>query len=98
MDELQEFMQNRTFPGKIIFSKVWGSRSHNCEKPDSDWDFSGVYVGDTRKVLSLTPAAETTQNNEGAEKPDFSFHEVGKFSSLLLTGNPGIVEMLFTER
>jgi predicted nucleotidyltransferase len=81
----------------MVFSKTWGSRSHNTNKESSDWDFSGVYVGDTKRYLGMTPEQESFQNKEGDEKPDFSFHEVGKFCNLLLVGNPGIVEMLFTE-
>jgi predicted nucleotidyltransferase len=95
---LEQFLEKKVFPGKVIFAKVWGSRSHNTNKPDSDWDFSGVYVAPTKEFLGLDRPAETVQNKEGQEKPDYSFHEVGKFCNLLLTGNPGILEMLFTER
>lgn len=95
---LTEFLATKKFPGQIFFAKVWGSRSHNTNLPDSDWDFSGVYMTSLRDVLGLSPPAETVQNKEGQEKPDYSFHEVGKFCNLLLTGNPGIVEMLFTDR
>src|SRR5690606_12561655 len=79
MVELNKFLATREFPGKLLFAKVWGSRSHNTDKPDSDWDFSGVYVAPTKDFLGLTPPPETTQNKEGQEKPDYSFHEVGKF-------------------
>jgi hypothetical protein len=44
-------------------------------------------------MLGLVQPPETI---DGA-KPDFQAHEVGKFCQLLIKGNPGIVEMLFTE-
>lgn len=97
MDELKAFLDAKKLPGRLLFAKVWGSRSHNTEKEDSDWDFSGVYMVDTRDFLGMTKVEETLAK-EGDEKPDFAFHEVGKFCNLLLVGNPGILEMLYTEK
>lgn len=95
--ELSAFLETKQFPGKVIFAKVWGSRSHNTHKESSDWDFSGVYLAPTESFLGLKGVAETVTNNENS-KPDYSFHEAKKFCNLLLVGNPGIVEMLFTDR
>ena len=81
----------------MIFCKLWGSRSHNTELPSSDWDFLGVYQAPTSSILSLHPPPDTVDNAEG-QKPDFQGHEIKKFCGLLLKGNPGIVEMLFTEK
>ena len=97
MQHLYEFLKIKHLPGKMVFGKVWGSRSHNTNKESSDWDFSGIYIGDTKRHLGMNPVQESFQNKEGQEKPDYSFHEVGKFCKLLLLGNPGIFEMLFTE-
>jgi predicted nucleotidyltransferase len=44
-------------------------------------------------MLSLHPPAETTDG----KGPDFQAHEARKFAHLLLKGNPGVVECLFTE-
>lgn len=93
---LSEFMHIMTFPGKVIFAKVWGSHSHDTCVPESDWDFSGVYVVPTKKLLGIKKIVETVNNETG--KPDYTFHEIGKFCDLLLKGNPGIVEMLWTDR
>jgi predicted nucleotidyltransferase len=98
MDELHEFLNTHKVPGKMLFAKVWGSRSHNTHKEDSDWDFSGLYIAPTRDVLGMSEMQETYQNEDNAPKPDFAFHEGRKFATLLLKGNPGILEMLFTER
>ena len=95
LDALQEVA--RRIPGRVLFWKTWGSRSHNTELPSSDWDYLGVYLAPTKAVLSLHPPPETIDNSE-AQKPDYQIHEAGKFCKLLLKGNPGIIEMLFTER
>lgn len=80
--------------GHIMFSKVWGSQSHNLALPTSDVDYSACYVADLRDLLSMTPPPETIDG----KKPDFTVHEVGKLCPLLLKGNPNVVEMLFTEK
>jgi len=108
MDVLADFLARFKPPGKVLFSKVWGSRSHNCEKITSDTDFSGVYIIPTRGLLACrlpqepgppeTWKHDSEDSKDKVERPDHSFHEVGKFCDLLLKGNPGIIEMLFTDR
>lgn len=97
MEELKEFLKTIKLPGRTLFAKVWGSRSHDTHLPDSDWDFSGVYAVPTIELFKLNQPPETIQRENPELKPDYSFHEVGKFCNLLLKGNPGILEMLFTE-
>lgn len=97
--------------GRILYSKVWGSRSHNTEMPESDIDYLAVYAAPAGQLLGLDPPIESFDQKYLQDKyqslgipkppdsiPDFQVHEVGKFAQLLLKGNPGIVEMLFTER
>jgi uncharacterized protein len=91
---VEEFLKLKHFPQKIIFAKLWGSRSHNTELPTSDWDFSGVYLTKTRDILSFRQQSDTLDGND----PDYQLHEAGKFCTLLLKGNPAIIEMLFTEK
>ncbi len=91
---LDTFILETHFPGKLIFTKVWGSWSHNTNLPDSDMDFLAVYQAPTKDVLSLNPPSDTIEGN----KPDYQGHELSKFCRLLLKGNPGVVEMLFTEK
>ncbi len=79
--------------GKVIVWKVWGSHSHGTQVPSSDIDYCGVFILPTEKVVGIYPPEDTLVG----EKPDFQLHEVGKFCQLLLKGNPGIVEILFTE-
>lgn len=81
-------------PGRMIFWKVWGSHSHDTAIPSSDIDYCGVYVLPTERILGIYPPEQTIVG----DKPDYQLHEVGKFCELLLKGNPGIVEMLFTSK
>jgi len=93
---LEDFLK-RDFPGRLLFARVWGSMAHNTAKPESDVDFVAVYAAPTDEVLGLFGVRDTVVNKEG-EKPDFQAHEVGKFCRLLLKGNPGILECLFSEK
>lgn len=90
------FIKSKT-DAKVLFSKVWGSRSHNTNHEGSDWDYSGVYIHPTRLILGLEKVPDTYVTLEG-EKPDCHFYEVSKFCRLLLEGNPGTLEMLWTEK
>lgn len=94
---VREFLETRKFPGKVIFAKLWGSRSHNTHLPGSDEDFLVVYQAPTKDLLSLHPPPESMDNAEGV-KPDFQAHELKKFCDLLLKGNPALIEMLYTDR
>ena len=91
---LDTFILETHFPGKLIFTKTWGSHSHNTNLPHSDMDFLAVYQAPTKDILSLNPPSDTIEGN----KPDYQAHELSKFCRLLLKGNPGVVEMLFTEK
>ncbi len=103
--QIEQFLAKFPPPGKIVMAKLWGSRSHNTHKETSDHDFSGVYICRTSEILSLMPPIVTFKHDKEdspdvskAEWPDYQFHEVGRFCELLLKGNPGILEMLFTKR
>lgn len=98
MKELDDFLKSKQLPGGLVFAKVWGSRGYNTDTPESDWDFSGVFVWPTRKMFGLEPLPDCMVSKKGQEKPDYSFHEAGKFARLLLDGNHNIIEMLWTER
>lgn len=78
----------------VMYGKLGGSWSHNAGLPESDYDFLGVYVVETPRILGLDPYPETIDG----KAPDFEAHEVGKFCRLLLKGNPAMIETLFTER
>jgi hypothetical protein len=95
---LNEFLTSehlKRIPGRILFTRVSGSHGHNMALPTSDRDFFVVYVVPTQQVLGLYPYKDTVREQEG-KKPDFEAHEVGKFCDLLLKGNPGVLESLFS--
>ena len=81
-------------PGRPLFLKLAGSHSHNLDVEGSDYDYLAVYQAPLREMLSVRGPRETTDH----KKPDLEAHEAAKFCRLLLKGNPGMVEMLFTER
>lgn len=81
-------------PGEILYFKLWGSYSHNTALPTSDYDYLMMYISPTNEILSLHPPPQTVDG----KSPDFEAHEALKFCQLLLKGNPGMVECLFTER
>jgi len=85
---------DREIRGWVLFSKVWGSHSHDTQLPSSDVDYTGVYVAYPKDHLSLHPPQDTLTG----EKPDYQIHELKKFCDLLIKGNPGIIEMLFSDR
>ncbi len=80
--------------------------------PESDTDYLAVYAAPAEKLLGLDPPIDSF-DQEYVKKfyaqkfgilklsesmPDFQVHEIGKFAQLLLKGNPGIIEMLFTDK
>jgi hypothetical protein len=83
-------------PGRVLYAKVWGSRSHDTHLPNSDWDYLGVYAASNRDLLSIDATAIAPATVTG-DKPDYQIHEAKKICELLIKGNPGIIEMLFTE-
>jgi hypothetical protein len=51
-----------------------------------------VAVSPTEQLLQLIPPKQTIKNASGF-KPDFTLHEAGHFCTLLLGGDPRIVEL-----
>jgi len=92
-------------PGRILYAKVWGSWSHNTNVPGSDLDFLAVYVTPNKDLLGLRPPTTTVVREhipltDVSPYPTYDLHayEVKKFCDLLIKGNPGIIEALYTER
>ena len=81
-------------PGRLLVGRVTGSRAYDTAGPDSDWDWSGVYVAPTARVLSVCPPKDTTSYTKGGGE-DWTFHEARKFLLTLSGGNPNAVEALF---
>lgn len=95
-EQLDDFISAhaKTLPGKVIFAKLWGSWSHHCQVASSDFDFLAVYMAPTAEHLGMVRPTDTVVH----DKPDYQAYELGKFAHLLLSGNPGVVECLFTSQ
>lgn len=103
--KIEEFLSKFPPPGRLVMAKLWGSRSHNTHKDTSDYDFSGVYICPTEQMVGLKPPIHTFKHDKEDDGeiskdllPDYQFFEIGRFCELLMKGNPGILEMLFTDR
>ena len=94
MPDLFTLVRSLPIPGRLIYAKIWGSHSHNTQTERSDVDYLAVYANTPQELLSLSPPRETWDH----KKPDVQAHEVRKFARLLMKGNPGVIETLFTER
>jgi len=84
-------------PRNTIHIADAGSFAFGLETPESDRDFSGIFVTPLSKLLDFRGhGAETheTKVANGAEY-DTCLHDVGKFCRLALKGNPTILECLY---
>jgi predicted nucleotidyltransferase len=97
--KLQEFLNEYgvKFPGNIVFARIWGSVAYNTALPTSDCDFSVVYAIPPKELLSLYSPSDTITSSESS-KPDYHGYDIKKFCNLLIKGNPGLIECLFTEK
>ena len=78
--------------GMIAYKYVAGSHSQNLNGPDSDEDFHGVYFAPIEAILGL---GADYQEEVSDEKHDETYHEFGKWMTLLSKGNPNALESLF---
>ena len=83
-------------PGRILFIQEAGSTSYALTVAGSDVDYVGVYVAPTRAILGMHEVLGTATTGKDA-KPDATIHEVGKFATLLMKGNPALLETLYVE-
>jgi len=96
--EAKKFLEGKGARGTILFVMVTGSQVYGLAEVDSsDVDYLGVYLAPTSEVVSLEAGNinQTLATLPNDPKPDFSLHEVKHFCSLLLKGNPFIMETIF---
>lgn len=77
---------------KQILKVLVGSRAHGLHTPESDYDYRGVYVEDTSKILSIGHKYKGTHWVEG-EDSDNTAYEIGHFLQLAIKSNPSILEV-----
>jgi len=73
-----------------ILKVLVGSRAHGLHNESSDYDYRGVFVIPTQKLLQLGPVKKHTSWIEG--KTDDTSWEIGKFLHLATKCNPTILE------
>ncbi len=74
-----------------ILKVLVGSRAHGLARPDSDYDYRGVFVEPTERLLAIGPKAKTTNWQEG--RVDDTSWELGHFLHLATKCNPTILEV-----
>jgi predicted nucleotidyltransferase len=75
---------------RIMFKCVVGSQAHGLATPDSDFDYRGVFIVPTFKIVQLGKTPDTTSWIEG--KDDDTTWELGHFLHLATKCNPTILE------
>lgn len=86
-----------------ILHVVVGSNLYGTNTPDSDEDYSGVFIAPKRYYLGLDKVEEvdcsfTSKRDDGkndTDAVDFKLYELRKFMKLCMENNPNILEHLF---
>jgi predicted nucleotidyltransferase len=78
--------------GQEILRVLCGSRAYGLEHDKSDYDFHGIFVVPTEKLLTPWVKIEPVSWVEGDE--DNTAWEVGHFLKLAITSNPTVLETL----
>jgi hypothetical protein len=76
-----------------ILEAVVGSQAYGLATETSDKDILGVFLEPTANIVSLD--WNKYKESHTHTDPDWTYHEVGKFLSLVLKGNPSVTELLF---
>jgi len=76
---------------KFILKTLVGSRAHKLSNNESDFDYRGVFVNNTRELLKINGDVKDTFWYEGDK--DDTYYEVGKFLFLATKCNPTILEV-----
>ena len=77
--------------GTQILKVLCGSRAYGLNDADSDYDYHGVYVVPTSRLLAIDSRIKETQWVEG-ESEDNTAWEIGHFLRLATHCNPTILE------
>lgn len=83
------------FKPSFLLRGVAGSTAHGLATPESDQDQLGMFGWPTEAFYGLTQPQDSLT---GHEPEDFTYHEVGKFLKLALSGNPTVLELLWLEK
>lgn len=76
---------------KILFESITGSVSYNTDIITSDIDKKFVYIQHPESILGFKYVEQINVNK------DYVGYEIRRFIQLLKSGNPSLLEMLFTD-
>lgn len=80
----------------MVTKVVVGSRLHGLERPDSDYDYRGVYISSLKEFLSPFKKQKTTSWIEG--NIDDTSYELAHFCKEATKGNATILEVFFSDQ
>ena len=91
---LPEAIRAATEPRRLAVSLLVraGSKAYGIDTETSDDDYLGVFTAPLESFVSLHGLESESLTGNA---PDFTLHEIGKFCSLALKGNPAILETLW---
>lgn len=79
---------------KTILKVVVGSRLHGLNKPDSDYDYRGVFMHPVEDLVSPFKKIKNTSWIEG--DIDNTAYELREFAKMATQGNPSVIEILYS--
>lgn len=88
-------MKNQT-ETRVITKVLVGSRLHGLHRPDSDYDYRGIYLYPLRDKLSPFQNLKNTTWIEGDE--DNTAYELASFCKEATKGNASILEVFFSDQ
>lgn len=90
--------------GLVIFKGITGSKLYGTDTPDSDEDYTGVFMPNLDILFGLESCdsvdesliSKDSSGKNTAEAVDMIYHNYYKFVKLAMDNNPNILEILFT--
>lgn len=100
LQKLREFEQEHSC--KIVYVTQYGSKLYGTNNPNSDTDYKGIYIPTKNDVLlkrdleHWTSNSNNTNEKNGANDIDLQLFSVYKFFDLLMKGETGALDILFS--
>lgn len=95
---MKEIDQMALHPDKVstITKVVVGSRLHGLDRPESDWDYRGVYLSPLKDILSPFKTLKNTSWIE--DNVDDTSYELATFCKEATHGNATYLEVFFSDQ
>lgn len=91
-------LEVKQYPDRTLLAGVVGSTAYNLQtQSGSDIDTLGTFAMPADNFLGISPPGRTLtwSTTDNKNLPDATFHEIGKYVSLLLKNNPTVMELLW---